>query len=1391
MPPTLQDSKNVDRMMQLLDQQVATQPQDDLKADLKAAQIRASQKRIAEASAFLEASQDEKMQGTTKSAAKPAKPVGRIGSQVIEELPRSQEPLTDEAKLGRYNEIRRKYGLAETQELPPKVGIAEEAGEQLDVENIPLVGGFITAKELWDVSSSAKRVEDGEAGLEDWERLAAYMDQAATDARERTFGGGVARITLGSIPFWIDFFASGGAPALLKAGGKKAAKAGIKRTLSKVLADAATKVARTAGTTALRLPTFSHRIAAGTMQRALPQFATVMPADPDADAEFVVLDKGEDTLTAAKNALGDVYIEVFSEQTGEILGLVGGPLKKAFGLKPGRIGAREFLRNFGFHGVAGEMAEERIGEALRETATRLGALELPQQVPSGTQLAQEAIAFAIPSGGVAIAERGIKHRPTLERAQAFVSLHPEASAQIAGLEGKVSRKQLKEAAGDTLSAEEVGRMNRGAFRDMLRDTLELQAGTAAEPSQPSVVTTEQPGVQAAEAGARETPVAAAADQLEGPDFRSSYVFQGTAAGQAMAKELRGMLPAGLRSKVKVVKKGHKLYRGADGETVASKVGLERMGRSVLLKQTGKPDLANPAEGDLGRRLVRASDEADLLAGVPEQRRDEVVKQEAAVRLERDYAGEKAKLLEVARTGGELGDTDTAVAKKIVAQDALAAALSGDASQAQAAISLISAYRRTGTEQARGLRQRFDPLETPVERRRRAVAESLLTPAREADARINKFLDEGKTGEAEKLQAEWARQYGKMVKDLERIGINLNDIDAILTDDVATARLLGTMQAYKASGFDAIFEYWRNSILSAPTTQAANIIGNTTFSAWHFTAERLTEGVINTVVRNPKNVQWGEFKYLAAGILPGLSQGVRNFYRAWDSETPYFELSLRATAGSKIEEPNIAIKGDKGRVVRVPQRTLLAFDELYKSVFANMEVGAQAYRIAKADGLRGPQLQERISQLVADTNSPAWDEALAVARKLTFQSRESEALNALLKMRGAVPFARYLLPFVTTPWNIFGEGIRRSPIGVVNLAADTYRASKDGSWNKVVTQFGNQLIAWSAVLLLMDNDPDEPWITGAASAARYNTRTKAYRTFPSQGIKIGDTWYSYARVEPMATWLSLAVDVAESLRSDAPLEAIVKPFDNLAGQIRSKTFMQSMGDILEATQRGVDLDALGRWASSFAVSWIPNLVRRIGNERYEFVPERGVWGESPDKIHRWVKRVVQKTGLAGDFVPDEPKIDLWGRPARKGLERRPQTDFLWRVLAPIRRHTEDVAMGDRILINWNSQHPDDERNPVQPRPYFTIGGEKQWQTDSGRRQFLELSGRLADMHVQRLAKSFNIEQPTEADIKRLEKIIEVRRKQAKAMLIGAWNSNPMADRDPNLVNRLFELASGAP
>jgi hypothetical protein len=380
--------------------------------------------------------------------------------------------------LGRFNKIREKYGLGPADKLPEKVGIVEQAKE-LSEEDIPLGGGFFTVAKLWNVQAAAKRIEDDKGTAEDWETLAAHMEQSVMDARERTFGGGVARITLGSVPFWADFFASGGLPAILKKGGKEVAKKAIKKSLSGVLKKAALDVGRLAGTTLLRLPVFSHRVTAEAFQRATPEFAAYIP-DGAEDFEFVVLDEGEGGMEATLNAIGSVYIEIFSEQTHKVVGLIGGKARRAVGMKPARVGARAFLDKFGIGSVTGEMAEERLNEGLRKVASLIPGVDLPAEAPTLEQLAQEAVAFTIPIAGVRTAARFKRDRPTMERARGFVELHPEASQRIAGLEGKVSRKQLKDAAGDAISGEQVSQMRRDVFRDMIGAAVEERAQPTSE-----------------------------------------------------------------------------------------------------------------------------------------------------------------------------------------------------------------------------------------------------------------------------------------------------------------------------------------------------------------------------------------------------------------------------------------------------------------------------------------------------------------------------------------------------------------------------------------------------------------------------------------------------------------------------------------------------------------------------------------------------------------------------------------------------------------------------------------------------------------------------------------------------------------------------------------------
>ena len=105
--------------------------------------------------------------------------------------------------------------------------------------------------------------------------------------------------------------------------------------------------------------------------------------------------------------------------------------------------------------------------------------------------------------------------------------------------------------------------------------------------------------------------------------------------------------------------------------------------------------------------------------------------------------------------------------------------------------------------------------------------------------------------------------------------------------------------------------------------------------------------------------------------------------------------------------------------------------------------------------------------------------------------------------------------------------------------------------------------------------------------------------------IGDGWYSYERLDPLSTTLSLMVDaINASRRGDAGAEDLAA----VAGQslMRAsldKTFFSGISDIAEAIRRSQDVrpgeeesSAVSRgfhhWSIGYATSWVPSLVPTV-------------------------------------------------------------------------------------------------------------------------------------------------------------------------------------------------------
>jgi hypothetical protein len=441
----------------------------------------------------------------------------------------------------------------------------------------------------------------------------------------------------------------------------------------------------------------------------------------------------------------------------------------------------------------------------------------------------------------------------------------------------------------------------------------------------------------------------------------------------------------------------------------------------------------------------------------------------------------------------------------------------------------------------------------------------------------------------------------------------------------------------------------------------------------------------------------------------------------------------------------------------------------KSVVAMMEVRAQAYRIAKSEGLEGEAMAHRMAELEADPDSVAWDEALELATRLMFQKRGGAFTQWILDGRRKLPGLRYFAPFVTTPSNIIVAGVRKSPLGSISMAHKIMKASRTGDWSKVPYAVAEQVLAGAILAALWSNDPDDPWITGADPESRRRTREGARRTLQPQSIHAFGMDWSYARVEPFATMAGISVDGINAFKLGTVQQIPNRAFRAIVGQVKNKTYMQSFSDIFKVIDSEGGPDRFAKWAANFATSWIPNIIRTTGRARHEVYPERMIWGKDWEWAKRFGKRTLQRFELG--LIPEEPSIDAWGReaPTSKAPISYPATNFLWRMVVPVRTKDRVITKGDRMMVAWNNRHPheDEQFHWRRAEPKYTdYRKEPKHMTDKQYTQFLRLAGQSANYLVENFP-GLNVEEPDDADMRVVKDAITKARAQAKEILREEW------------------------
>ncbi|WP_428412001.1 hypothetical protein [Pararhizobium sp.] len=800
----------------------------------------------------------------------------------------------------------------------------------------------------------------------------------------------------------------------------------------------------------------------------------------------------------------------------------------------------------------------------------------------------------------------------------------------------------------------------------------------------------------------------------------------------------------------------------------------------------RPDLASPSPIPEQQVSIDVVDELRNELGLPGTRSQADVLAEAQKRIQDNPQEQLNRLLtEGPRTAGTKRDVDILTTRLLMAGEGLKAFESGDPQAIKDFMKLQHLDRQQGTETARELAIRRSSALPPADRLKEFISRALYdvnTPTRD---KLRKLAGEGKDSEIDKiLTQETARAEG-IRKALEDAGIDIEGLgkldlnnDADLLKMAEASRIVSTT---KATLGDKWYEAWRNSILSAFTTQGANIIGNTTNSAWDFTVQRMTEATLNEASRligkDPADdlaPRLGELQHAWLGAIGNTINGLKVANLTWKTELPAFDI--RIGTNTPLEFQGKAIAGRKGQIIRWPFRALLAADQMARMMIWNGQVNAIAFRMAKAEGLSGQALQNRMTEILADPFSDASqfaleqtsasDLAIDKATELTFQTQLGEVGQRFLRLRDApglmgVPM-KVVFPFVVTPANIFKTGIRKSPLGSLKLMSDLITGKKDTRLRDSAEQVlavGSTMLVWS-MLNKEDEETGLPLITGSQPFISPRQASFERRQFQPQSILINGRYVSYSRIEPFATVLATTVDGLNFFR-EKETRGTSKAFDRtwkkLIGQFRDKTFLRGLGDFIRAVE---EPDRGSRLAQNFITSWMPNLVRSALRSRDEMVRDLRIRNKEDVEFFQALgQRVVQ------GWVPDPslappPRHDWLGRPIQKDdMFDTPGADWLYRMTVPIRtQNTAEITNFDRLILNYNNSNPNEEFYPPAMSDKFKAGDQEFKLDDAQYQELIRLSGektleKLSDM-------TLNYEDPTKADVDRIKKAVDKSRDEAK-------------------------------
>lgn len=537
----------------------------------------------------------------------------------------------------------------------------------------------------------------------------------------------------------------------------------------------------------------------------------------------------------------------------------------------------------------------------------------------------------------------------------------------------------------------------------------------------------------------------------------------------------------------------------------------------------------------------------------------------------------------------------------------------------------------------------------------AVQERVSAMTAEAGRVLNSFkIAAARSSEAGDLIKFMAERTGN---DLFKKPENVKQIAKMLTENADNPKAVNRIakDVFKPKAEDYIFSVWYNMLLSAPPTHTANFVG-TMLNFGMDLVEHAGASLIGQVKRlNPEAERVMAREVLARiyGATKALVDG-----DTWKNTGKSFMTGETGNVpNAKSGESFHLVMPGALKVLETPTRSLAAADEWWRNVIQLSNLYGLAVRKAGKEGLTGQSMWSRVNELVENPTSEMYEATADYSKVLQFLDKPSPLAEMIMKghirsPKDTIPTRivrsgiRVVLPFIRTPDALIRTAVRRAgPLGLIEREFGKGWEKKGAARDVVISRMalGSGLAAYIA-MKTMDGE-----ITGSGPSDP-KKKQEWLATHQENSIKIGDTWYSYAGLEPISINFAAVSSLTEKYMNEEEsdesfAEKSAEAVYNVGTVLNDNAYTSTIGDFFQMTSGSDDQRkaAFSNFMAGIASSVTTPAIVRKYTQTYDDTAKRDTRGDGSlgDRVEGRIK-----SGWPGESNELPQRHDVYGRPMER-------------------------------------------------------------------------------------------------------------------------------------------------